>query len=306
MSEDRVGEVAFRAGFAKVNLALAVGRPEGPKGYHPISSWMACVDLRDDLHLLALDPSRASRYAILWHEEAPKRTDIDWPITKDLAVRAQHALEERIGRRLTIQLRMEKRVPVGAGMGGGSSDAAAMLTALRDMYALGLDDASLREVAMTLGSDIAYFIDSQPVPRPAIVEGFGDRIERVDQSPHERWLTMLFPSFGCETAAVYRAFDDLAGDDHTLDADEVRALATSGEIDGDALFSDLAIAACKVRPQLGELRAEAARSAESPVHVTGSGSALFVVPRDEDHAQWLASRLRDDLSIPVRAVRVFV
>ncbi len=306
MSEDRVGEVAFRAGFAKVNLALAVGRPEGQKGYHPISSWMACVDLRDDLHMLALDPSRASRYALLWHEDAPKRSDIDWPITKDLAVRAQHALEERIGRRLTIQLKMEKRIPVGAGMGGGSSDAAAMLIALRDLYEIDLDDDALREVAMTLGSDIAYFIDSEAMPRPAIVEGLGDRIERIDQTSHERWLTMLFPPFGCATGAVYRAFDDLAAKDHELLDSEVRSLATSGDLDGDALFNDLARAACAVQPRLGELRAEAARAAESPVHVTGSGSAMFIVPRDADHAEWLASRLRDDLSIPTRAVRVFL
>ena len=306
MSEDRVGEVAFRAGFAKVNLALAVGRPEGQKGYHPISSWMACVDLRDDLHMLALDPSRASRYALLWHEDAPKRSDIDWPITKDLAVRAQHALEERIGRRLTIQLKMEKRIPVGAGMGGGSSDAAAMLIALRDLYEIDLDDDALREVAMTLGSDIAYFIDAEAMPRPAIVEGLGDRIERIDQTSHERWLTMLFPPFGCATGAVYRAFDDLAAKDHELLDSEVRSLATSGDLDGDALFNDLARAACAVQPRLGELRAEAARAAESPVHVTGSGSAMFIVPRDADHAEWLASRLRDDLSIPTRAVRVFL
>jgi 4-diphosphocytidyl-2-C-methyl-D-erythritol kinase len=305
VSEHRVGQVALRSGFAKVNLALAVGRPEGPKGYHPISSWMACVDLRDDLHLLALEPSRASRYAILWHDDAPKRSDIDWPITKDLAVRAQHALEERIGRRLTIQLKMEKRVPVGAGMGGGSSDAAAMLLALRDLYAIDLDDAALREVGATIGSDIAYFIDSDATPRPAIVEGFGDRIERVEPAGEPRWLTMLFPSFGCETAAVYRAFDDLADDDHELLDDEVRALAMSGDLDGDALFNDLARAACAVRPKLGELRAEAARTAESPVHVTGSGSALFIVSRDPEHAQWLALRLRDDLSVPVRALRVF-
>jgi 4-diphosphocytidyl-2-C-methyl-D-erythritol kinase len=305
VSEHRVGEVVRRSGFAKVNLALAVGLPEGEKGYHPISSWMACVDLRDDLHLLALDPSRASRYAILWHEDAPKRSDVDWPITKDLAVRAQHALEERIGRRLTVQLRMEKRIPVGAGMGGGSSDAAAMLLALRDLYALDLDDEALREVAMTLGSDVAYFIDSHDTPRPAIVEGFGERITRIDPSAEPRWLAMLFPNVACPTGEVYRAFDQLSDMDHSLAGDEVRALASSGAIDADALFNDLATAACMVRPALGELRAAAARAAESPVHVTGSGSTLFVVSRDEDHARWLVDHLREDLSVPVRALRVF-
>lgn len=306
MSADRVGEVAQRSGYAKVNLALAVGAPEGPKGYHPIASWMACVDLRDDLHLLALDPSRASRYAILWHDEAPKPSDIDWPITKDLAVRAQHALEERLGRRLTVQLKMEKRVPVGAGMGGGSGDAAAMLLGLRDLYALDVDDAALREVAMTLGSDVAYFVDEGATPRPAIVEGFGERIERLAAPGEHRWLAMVFPPFACPTGEVYRAFDVGLSSDHTLAADEVRALATGGLIEGEALFNDLASAACAVRPALGDLRAEAARSAEAPVHVTGSGSALFVVARDGEHASWLAERLREDLSVVVRALRVFV
>lgn len=308
MNEHRVGEVTLRSGFAKVNLALAVGRPEGEKGYHPISSWMACVDLRDDLHLLALDPSRASRYAILWHDDAPKRTDIDWPIAKDLAVRAQHALEARLGRRLTVQLKMEKRIPVGAGMGGGSSDAAAMLLALRDLYTLETDSDALRDVAMTLGSDIAFFIDEHagPVaPRPAIVEGFGERINRLAPSDEPRWLAMLFPNVGCPTGEVYRAFDELCDMDHTLASDDVRALASSGDLDADSLFNDLASAACAVRPSLGELRAAAARSAESPVHVTGSGSALFVVARDEEHARWLVERLREDVSVPVRALRVF-
>ncbi len=308
MSEHRVGEVTRRSGFAKVNLALAVGPPEGEKGYHPISSWMACVDLRDDLDLLALDPSRASRYAILWHDDAPKRSDVDWPIAKDLAVRAQHALEDRIARRLTVQLKMDKRIPVGAGMGGVSSDAAAMLLALRDLYALDIDNDALSEIAMTLGSDIAFFVDDHAgpaAPRPAIVEGYGDRITRLNAGAEPRWLTMLFPSVACPTGEVYRAFDELCELDHSLAGDEVRALANSGAIDADSLFNDLAKAACAVRPALGELRVEAARSAECPVHVTGSGSALFVVARDEDHARWLAERLREDVSIPVRALRVF-
>lgn len=306
MSVDPVGQVARRSGLAKVNLALAVGRPEGPKGYHPIASWMACVDLRDDLHLLTLDPSRASRYAILWHDAAPRRSDIDWPITKDLAVRAQHALEERIGRRLTVQLKMEKRIPVGAGMGGGSSDAATMLLALREACGLDVDDQALREVGARLGADVPFFIDAPDTPRPAIVEGFGEQVERVEPTGRPAWLTALFPPFGCETGAVYRAFDDLNGADHDLLRDDVHALARAGEIDGLALFNDLATAACAVQPRLAELRAEAARSADAPVHVTGSGSGLFVVARDEEHAAWLEARLRDDLSVATRALRVFI
>src|SRR5690606_21065907 len=214
--------------------------------------------------------------------------------------------EERVGRRFAVQMKLEKRVPVGAGMGGGSSNAAAMLRGLRAMYGLDLDDAALHAVSAAIGSDVAFFLDSAEMPRPAIVEGFGDRIERVEPTNAERWLTLLFPPFGCETAAVYRAFDANAPGDHELLADEVRALATTGVIEREALFNDLAVAACAVRPQLADLRAEAARLAEAPVHVTGSGSGLFVVPRDADHADWLSIRLRDALMIPTRAARVFV
>lgn len=306
MSEHRVGEVVRTGGYAKVNLALAVGKPEGEKGYHPIASWMAAVDLRDDMHLLALDPSRASRYAILWHDDALKRSDIDWPITKDLAVRAQHALEERIGRRLTVQLKMDKRIPVGAGMGGGSSDAAAMLTGLRDLYGLDLDDGALRAIAMTLGSDIAFFIDDADRPRPAIVEGFGDRIERIEPSGAERWLAFIVPPFGCPTGDVYRAFDELIDNNHELHADDVRDLANGGSLEGETLFNDLAQAACAVRPALADLRAAAASETGLPVHVTGSGSALFVVADDQDHAARLAGTFREELSVAARAIRAFV
>lgn len=291
---------------AKVNLALAVGAPEGERGYHPISSWMAPVDLRDTLTLTPLDESRASRYAILWHDDAPRRTDIDWPIAKDLAVRAHHALEARVGRRLATQLRLDKRIPVGSGMGGGSSNAAAMLASLRDAYSLAIDDEALREIGASIGSDVPYFLDEGDLPRAAIVEGLGDRVERLARRGRDVWLAMVFPPFGCNTGAVYRAFDETIGPDHELRSEEVRDLAGSGEIVSEALFNDLAVAACVVQPALGDLRAAAARSSDSPAHVTGSGSGLFIVARDTDHAEWLAIRLRDDLETPTRAVRVFI
>lgn len=300
------GLTVVRTTPAKVNLALAVGPPEGERGYHPISSWMASVDLRDTLTLTPLDESRASRYAILWHDDAPRRSDIDWPIAKDLAVRAHQALEARLGRRLATQLRMDKRIPVGSGMGGGSSDAAAMLLGLRDAYALDVPTETLREIGAALGSDVAYFLDDAATPRAAIVEGFGDRIERLSPAGRKAWLTMIFPGFGCNTGAVYRAFDEGVGAEHALRGDEVREMARAGEIVSEALFNDLAVAAMTVQPALGDLRAAAARASDAPAHVTGSGSGLFVVARDADHAEWLAIRLRDDLETPTRAVRVFI
>src|SRR6185503_3353032 len=89
---------------AKLNLALSVGPPAGPRGMHPICSWMITVNLFDDLLLTRLEDDRLSRYAILWHPEAKRRTDIDWSITRDLAVRAHLALEQHVDRKLPLQM----------------------------------------------------------------------------------------------------------------------------------------------------------------------------------------------------------
>ena len=105
---------------AKLNLALAVGPPR-PDGLHPICSWMTTIDLADELTITRLPPDRLSRYAILWHAEARRPREIDWSITKDLAVRAHLALERHCERALPLQMKLEKRIPLGSGLGGGSS-----------------------------------------------------------------------------------------------------------------------------------------------------------------------------------------
>ena len=81
---------------AKVNLALAVGAP-AEDGLHPICSWMVTIDLADVLEVTRIEDDRMSRYAVLWHEEACRRTEIDWPITRDLAVRALTGPPPRLG-----------------------------------------------------------------------------------------------------------------------------------------------------------------------------------------------------------------
>ncbi len=280
---------------AKVNLVLGVGPPSStpPKGYHPICSWFSCVDLCDEIELERLEGGAPSRYELAWTDDAPRPTPIDWPIDKDLGVRAHRLMEELAGengtpRALPVAMRVTKRIPVGGGLGGGSSDAAAVMLAVNELYALNIPVEHLRVASAKLGADVAFFLD-EPAPasppRPALVRGFGDRVERVERVQGR--LVLVFPPFGCATAGVYAAFDrDIpAAQQRPFDDASQRIyelLATAREHGlarvSDQLWNDLALPACAVEPRLGAMLATL-RGNGLAAHVTGSGSTLFVVVR---------------------------
>jgi 4-diphosphocytidyl-2-C-methyl-D-erythritol kinase len=282
---------------AKLNLALAVGpREEG--GMHPICSWMITVDLCDELEVRRLLPDRFSRYAVLWHKDARRRSDIDWSIRSDLAVRAHLALEDRVHRRLPVQMKLEKRIPVGGGLGGGSSDAAAMLHAVNELFELGFDADELADIARSIGSDVPFLVQGGS----AIVEGFGDRLARHDRTP-DLHVVLAFPEAECPTARIYGLFDELAPQPWRADA--VRAL-TAGMPDApppDGLFNDLTRAAIRAAPRLEEDLARLSEIADRPAHVSGSGSCLFVVCDDPLHAEFLAEATERACGFPALAVR---
>lgn len=279
---------------AKVNLALSVGSPDA-SGLHPISSLMATCAFGDDLEVKRLLPDRFSRYSIDWHKEARRRTDIDWPIRKDLAVRAHLLLEERIGRTLPVQLKLEKRIPVGGGLGGGSSNGAAMLRALDALFELNLRAEFLESIARELGSDVPFLVRGGH----AIVEGTGEALERVDGG--ETHLVLVFPEIQCPTGAVYRSFDVLRPSAQ-LESARVRALV-GDRIAPHAPFNDLSDAAYAVAPALIDVRRKIEAIAELPVHVSGSGSTLFVVCDSNIHADALAGAIEMRAHLPAVATR---
>jgi 4-diphosphocytidyl-2-C-methyl-D-erythritol kinase len=282
---------------AKLNLALSVGPPD-ERGMHPICTWMVTVSLCDDLLVTRLDGGRLSRYAILWHPDALRPREIDWPVPQDLAVRAHLALEQHVGRTLPVQLKLDKRIPVGGGLGGGSSDAAAMLRAVNELFDLGLTDDELREIAAGLGSDVAFFVRGAS----ALVHGFGERVEPLTETG-ELHAALVFPDAFCPTARVYAAFDE----PHATAAwrgDEVRALAQRGGTPpAESVFNDLAPAAIHVEPGLGESLKRLGEFAQRPAHVAGSGSSLFVLCDDAGHARRLAEAVENQLNLPAVAVR---
>lgn len=235
---------------------------------------MAPIGLADELTLESSSTSR-STFDIAWHDGRA----VAWPIERDLLVRAHAAMESRLGRALPVHATLRKHIPAGGGLGGGSADAAAMLRGLGNLFALAIEEPALHALAATLGSDIPYFIDlarpGDAPPRPAIVTGLGDRIERLP-TPPPRPLWLFIPPFGCDTAAVYRAFDALAPG--PLREAHVRELAKARGLGPAEPLNDLAAAAEIVQPALAGIRKTLAAALGLPIHVTGSGSTLFAWP----------------------------
>lgn len=277
---------------AKLNLALALAPPEpagsARAGWHRICTWMHAVDLADEVLVEPLGEGSVSTWSAAWAADAVRPALVDWGPERDLAWRALAAVEARVGRRLPTRIALRKRIPAGAGLGGGSADAGAALAAIDRAWGLGLGAGALREIGEGLGSDVPFFVDEGETPRPAVVGGFGGELERVGRS--RAGVVLVAPPFGCATGRVYRAFDGL-GPGPMREA-EVRELAAAGDALAGGLFNDLARAAEAVRPELAELRARVAGALSREAHVTGSGSGVFALCREGEEAGLAAEAAR--------------
>jgi len=255
-----------RQAHAKLNLALSVGSPGPPKGYHPIASWMVLLELADTVELLPLEPGLS--HEIVWAPEAPKPSPIDWPVEQDLAVRALGLVADRLP---PVRVRVSKRVPVGGGLGGGSSDAAAVLLLARRLNSsLSIDE--LLEAGAQLGSDVPFFILAEESRRSMIVTGFGEQVEPVPASVPQLGVDLVIPEFGCATPMVYRRWDELSPSHREPDAGAVHKLANS-RLDPSHFFNDLESPASSLYPELADILAVIRASGRHAL-LAGSGSTV--------------------------------
>jgi 4-diphosphocytidyl-2-C-methyl-D-erythritol kinase len=271
--------------YAKVNLALSVGgviraSGENNDGLHPICSWMHAINLCDEIEIHRLRSDEDSNYAVGWAICGSPDLPADWDLDRDLAARMHRVVEDHIGEKLPVSMRVSKSIPAGGGLGGGSADAAGVLLGLNELFGLDLDYTELVQIAIKLGSDIPFFIDPEhTIPRPAVVEGIGDQITRLGRVHEGTPITLFFPQFGCHTGEVYQAFDVLIDNDpkHTLQTDRIKEISSRSLITSHDLFNDLATPAAKVAPALGDILEMIHQSVGKPVHVSGSGSTLYVI-----------------------------
>lgn len=255
--------VRLRA-HAKVNLGLAVlGRRDD--GYHEVQTLLARVGLHDDVEL------RPRPSGVRIHVgDAPLPTD-----ARNLAVRAATA---HPGGRRGLDIRLRKRIPIAAGLGGGSSDAAAVLRGLEELEP---EAGRIERIAPTLGSDVPFFVADLPA---ALATGRGERLQPVEvPSLH---LVLLDPGVPVAASEAYAALRSFGPE---LDVPAVMSALRSGDAAG--LRNDLQTGVAAAHPQV-ELALEALRSAGLvAATMSGSGSTCYALAADAEQAQRAAGAL---------------
>jgi 4-diphosphocytidyl-2-C-methyl-D-erythritol kinase len=248
---------------AKLNLFLHVtGRR--PDGYHDLQTLFQILDWGDEVFVTATD------------DPLIRRVGEDYGIGEDddLVVRAARLLQREAGVRRGAILRVDKRVPMGAGLGGGSSDAATVLLVLDRLWQCGFGEDHLAELGASLGADVPVFVRGHT----ALATGIGERLQPV--SLGDRHYTLLFPGVTIPTRVV---FEDplLRRDSDPIEFEEYRP--GIGRNDCEDI----------VRQRFPEVGAafEAMRPWGRP-RLTGTGSAVFIETRDAAAAQAAARALK--------------
>jgi 4-diphosphocytidyl-2-C-methyl-D-erythritol kinase len=266
---------------AKVNFGLrVVGRR--PDGYHELESIFLPLDLADELQLV-LHPGSEPRVGLCLEPDAGTAQAAVPGGDRNLAARAARAFLERAGLEVATTIRLIKRIPVAAGLGGGSSDAGAVLRSLAGAFPDALRPEALAQLALGLGADVPFFLD----PRPALVTGVGERVQLLADWP-ELALALINPGVPLSTAEVYRAYDALRpastppGADPSLRA-QLEGLDVAGAASNrpDALepllANDLEPAAVRLCPPVARLRDELRGAGALAVGMSGSGPTVFGV-----------------------------
>lgn len=265
---------------AKVNLVLRVGSPRAD-GLHPICSLFAALELADEI---AVGLGAAATDEVLCPGVEGE----------NLAARALAAFRAAAPDVPLPPLRIEirKRIPVAAGLAGGSADAAAVLRAANELAGSPLTADELRGIAAGLGSDVP----SQVEPAHAIVAGAGEQVERVDLPPMT--LVLVAQDEGLSTAAVYGELDRLrdgasdGGPADRLASDPLRRLAGSSlERIAAGLANDLQPAALSLRPELSESLALLNDAGALAAQVSGSGPTTFGLFADRVAAERAAATI---------------
>ncbi|MFQ5585718.1 MAG: 4-(cytidine 5'-diphospho)-2-C-methyl-D-erythritol kinase [Thermodesulfobacteriota bacterium] len=260
---------------AKVNLCLRV-IGKRPDGYHEIYSLIQPITLSDEI---VLDVGEGSGVSVICdNPHVPSNG-------KNLAHRAATLFLGEMGVSCRVTIRIKKRIPVSAGLGGGSSNAATVLMGLDGLLDTACGEERLRAMGARLGSDVPFFI----LKSPAIAQGRGDLLDRAEIPPY--WSLLVNPGFEVSAAWAYANLNlTKRGPDIKLHNSKCVG-KTRGRV-GDLLFNDLEDAVLRAYPELNEMKDLLHGTGAEGVLMSGSGPTLFGLFFEENEAKHALERLR--------------
>lgn len=261
---------------AKINLCLHIlGRREN--GYHNLAMLMEKVSLYDQIGL----------------EKIPEGIELidsglGFPPEKNLAYRAAKSLHEVSASSCGVRIRLSKNIPMGGGLGGGSSDAATVLKGLNQLWGLDWPVERLAEIGVKLGADVPFFL----YEGPALVEGIGDKVMPQRKLP-KLWIILLNPGISVETAWAYRQWDDqrLTQQNHSVSVHALRSFSEGGPRSFKELvailhndFEEIVFAKF---PEIKAAKENLLKAGAAGALMSGSGataSGLFETEKERDRA----------------------
>jgi 4-diphosphocytidyl-2-C-methyl-D-erythritol kinase len=260
---------------AKINLTLEVlGRRDD--GYHEVLTVMQAISLADTLRF-----ERADRLSFSSDSE-------EWSAEKSLVSKAALLLQRSAQIGIGAEIHVSKHIPFSAGLGGDSSDAAAVLTGLDRLWGLAHSKGALEALARELGSDVAFFIHRGT----ALASGRGEIVRPLNDIPR-RWIVVVLPlgpPMQAKTAAMYSRLKTQHYTDGIITARLVGALE-SGAFDDGMLFNTFENVAFDMHAGLETTRAHLIKMGAKAVHLAGSGPAMYVMLQSRLEAEEMAGRI---------------
>jgi len=264
---------------AKINPALKILRRR-EDGYHDLITVMQRISLADELIVYPLDNEITYKGASLTDDPED-----------NLCVKAARAFQRKFGSQYGASIRLDKKIPVGAGLGGGSSDAAALLTLMREIYNLRDCSEALFEAALGIGSDVPFFLSDCSA---AVAEGQGERLTQVPGLNSDMTVLIVWSGIQVSTAWAYNYADKLLTFNEksvsitTLEIKRWSAaeLTTVGE-------NDFEVPLFERYPELASVCELMRDGSALGAGLSGSGSALFGLYRNDESAREMLNKLPD-------------
>lgn len=266
--------------YGKINLTLKV-LGQRADGYHNLSTLFQSIALADTLTF--------SRCREGIHLETSGLPVPEGP--ENLAYRAAARLQSRYGFP-GVRISLKKQIPLAAGLGGGSADAAATLTGVNALFNLGLTPGQLAREGAALGSDVPFCV----IGGTALGQGRGEELFLLPPPP-VLWLVLVKPPFGVSTATIYHNWETSSGREALDIPDEEKALAAIRRGDRAGLLAsmgnDLEAVTCRLYPEVRTIKRRLLAEGAERAVMCGSGPAVFGVVADREIARRIASRLQE-------------